>query len=439
MKNNLLHAVTILMLLLMNSGCREISKTRAVFDVDSCKLQMQQEINELKQLKEQQQITDINYRTRSSALLQKHIDSLLKLAVSDDSVPAAAAGITTSEGDVYVGARGLRKLGREEEVQINDLFHVGSNGKAMTATLIGILVEKGLLSWDSEPEVVLGIDKTSREGGVLTLTHLLTHTGGIPLHIPWRIKYFVRVPKFNEDIQTKRCHFAQWLLPQCNKVGEFLYSNFGYVIAATMAESVTGKSWERLIEEYVFEPLEIDTFIGGWPASADIYQPWGHHDKWWLAEWFSPIGAVYPHPPKGLKLNPLLRPAGDVSMSIPDYMKFLREHLRGLNGESGLLSQEIFEFLHTPMGETRSGCGWGINIDETNSGLTMHGHAGSANTFYMIAHMFPESDFAIAVVANAGSDEAATVCEDLIQAIFTLSIGIGSTITPANNSLNRTT
>ena len=230
---------------------------------------------------------------------------------------------------------------------------------------------------------------------------------------------FDKVPEFEGDVQTQRRQFARWLLPQRKATGKYVYSAAGYLIAAAMAETVTSKSWEVLMEEYLFEPLGVDAVIG-WPASLDRAQPWGHSDISSLAEKGSPQGAVRPHAPDDKwGINLFSRPAGDVSMSIAHYMRFLREHLRGLKGQSSLMSQGAFEFLHAPAKETNSACGWGINTNVI-TGLEVHGHAGCAWTFYMIAGVFPENDFAVAVVANAGSGEASAICKDVITAMISL-------------------
>ena len=49
-----------------------------------------------------------------------------------------------------------RVLGQEIPVTVDDRFHIGSDTKAMTATLAGILIDKGQLSWTSTIGDVLG-------------------------------------------------------------------------------------------------------------------------------------------------------------------------------------------------------------------------------------------------------------------------------------------
>ena len=48
-----------------------------------------------------------------------------------------------------IGAVGVRKIGSPEPIRVTDQMHLGSNTKAMTATLIGTLVDEGKLAWGS--------------------------------------------------------------------------------------------------------------------------------------------------------------------------------------------------------------------------------------------------------------------------------------------------
>ena len=56
---------------------------------------------------------------------------------------ALAAALVNSKGLVAVGAVGVRKRGDTTAVTVDDQFHLGSDTKAMTATLIARMVEKG--------------------------------------------------------------------------------------------------------------------------------------------------------------------------------------------------------------------------------------------------------------------------------------------------------
>ena len=64
--------------------------------------------------------------------------------------------------------------------------------------------------------------------------------------------------------------------PPVGPVGEFFYSNLGYVVAGAMAEALTGQSWETLMEDHLFAPLDITSVGFGPPGTLGaVDQPWG--------------------------------------------------------------------------------------------------------------------------------------------------------------------
>src|SRR5690348_12534740 len=55
------------------------------------------------------------------------------------------------------------------------------------------------------------------------------------------------------------------------------YSNVGYVLAGAVLEQLTGRAWEELMRERLFQPLGINTGGFGPPGIADkTEQAWGH-------------------------------------------------------------------------------------------------------------------------------------------------------------------
>ena len=110
------------------------------------------------------------------------VTSRLKPIRQKFGVPAMAAALVTSEGIQFVGAVGVRKRGTEVPVALNDLWHLGSDGKAMTSTLIARLVERGQLKWDSTlaeifPELAPQMNPDFQK---VTLLQLLSHHAGLP-------------------------------------------------------------------------------------------------------------------------------------------------------------------------------------------------------------------------------------------------------------------
>jgi CubicO group peptidase (beta-lactamase class C family) len=201
----------------------------------------------------------------------------------------------------------------------------------MTATLAGILVERGLIEWDTPARDVLSIEQAHPD---VTLTTLLTHAAGVrPLEEDEEIAELDLQPGSPTEQRLAASRILLADAPAFAPGTAHRYSNGGYAIAATMLELVADTPWETLMTTEIFDPLGMDAGHG-WPA-----QPWGHREE---------NGRLRPQDPDGpYRLGPETAPAGDVNASIRSYGEFVQMHLRGLRRTDGLVSAGMFRHLHT--------------------------------------------------------------------------------------------
>jgi CubicO group peptidase (beta-lactamase class C family) len=313
------------------------------------------------------------------------------------------------------GVAGVRRAGVAGPVTIKDRFQLGSNTKAITAALIATLVEAGKLSWttttgDVFPEIR---DSMSPAFRGVTVEQLLSHHAGISAFKDTDDEDFKKLPRFKGTPVERRLAFTAWVLrgsPVVPPGTKAVYSNGGYTIAGAIAERVTGESWESLIRERIFRPLNINgTFA--WSDSPDIDQPWGHHET---------RSGVKPVDPRdsGERLPAIIWPAGAVEVSLDDYARFLQLNLRGLEGrDTPLLRAETIKRLHTsPVTPGDNfGLGWGIQEFE---GAPARAHVGSAGAFYAVTILQPTRDLAVAVFANAGGERADKATKEALKALI---------------------
>jgi CubicO group peptidase (beta-lactamase class C family) len=319
------------------------------------------------------------------------LQSLVNQTHSAQGLPGLAAAIISSD-KIQVGVAGIRKVGAPDLISESDRFHLGSNTKAMTSTLAATLVDSGVIAWDSTlagvfPDLAAAMRPEYQS---VTLAQLLTHRGGIiALTDPADI---ATVPAALLAPNASRTALTQWLLQQPPAVaaGTALYSNGGYAIAAAMLERKAGQSYEALLNIMVLQPLGI-TPAFGWPAAGGATQPWGHElvGTSWVPN--DPDAAANQFPTA-------FTPAGNVSLNIGDYAKFVQSHLRGLRGLSGYLSPQTYTYLHTPQGDFA--LGW---LVKTLNGVITHAHDGSAGTFYALVAIQPSRDRAVVVLCNGYS------------------------------------
>ena len=332
------------------------------------------------------------------------IQYILTKAVNEGKAPGMIAAIISNEGVLEIASAGERKAGSGIEFTTNDLVHLGSCGKAMTATMLATLVAEGKMSWDMKlteaiPDLKNNIHPDLKN---TTLWQLLTHRAGIPSDpIDWHAYA-------DKDIKERRFSILKdnIKLAPAYTDGEFHYSNFGYVVAACMAEQITGLSWETLMRERLFEPLGMTTAGFGDPVkNKSIDQPWGHK-KSWLGNKWKPSRDYYAE---------ALSPAGRVHCSVEDWAKFISLQLPG---GTTFLDRKILNKLIEPNGVYAGG--W-VVFQETEQpwakGIVLV-HGGSNEIWYAAVMVAPAIDRAYVVVTNSCEFGASNVlCVEMTNRI----------------------
>ena len=322
----------------------------------------------------------------------------LESVVKEFEIPGMVAAVIRDGKVTALGAAGVRKQGDETPITVDDLMHLGSCTKAMTGTLIAELIadEKIDLDWDTTIGDVLTDLKDDIHGDYhdVTMKQLLSHCGGLPANETGRSKLTTK------KIHNQRLRSIRKTLKAAppNKAGEFLYSNMSYIVAGTMIETITGKSWEELITERLFKPLGMDSAGFGPPGKRNkVEQPWGHvfqSDQFW--------------PLQGDNV-PVLGPAGRVHCTISDWAKFVSLHTASDKRPPKLLDVATIRQLHDPKLTDDYAVGWLVTERAWGKGRVLN-HAGSNNMWYSLVWAGPNADFATVVVANCAGDKAAAAC-----------------------------
>ncbi len=343
-------------------------------------------------------------------------------AVRDEfNFPALAAAVIVEGRLQALGVVGVRKHGSEAKVEQNDPFHLGSCTKAMTGTLIGLLVEEGKLAWDTPLAEYFPAwkDRMHPEYREVTLVHLLSHRAGLP---PMTTAGFAPVSGLQllqirvMDPAAQRNRVAEIVLTRApvNRPGEeTLYSNAGFTIAGAIAESVMGETYEDLLQRLLFKPLGIESAgFGAMGTMGLVDAPWQHLDVGG-SDSFLPVG------PGPLSDNPpFITPAGRVHCSMADWAKYIQCVLAACRGEEGLLAASAVQQLTEPPFGGDYAVGWGI-VERAWGGGNVLVHSGSNGMNYCVVWVAPQKNFAVLVATNRGGDGAAEgldkVCAMMIK------------------------
>jgi CubicO group peptidase (beta-lactamase class C family) len=340
--------------------------------------------------------------------------SLLEKARARHDVPALGLGMIRQDREPFVGVVGVRKRGTDVAVTSTDQWHLGSNTKPLTALLIALLIDEGLLDWGTPLDEIFPdlADKWKADMRKITPAHLLTHTSGLPGTGP--LLAFLLFPGKGPAIRDRE-RIVQSLekVPLTAKPGEkYDYSNLGYVVLGAIIDKRGKAPWEEQLEKKLIQPLGIQEWgLGPLVKKEGLVQPWPHQNN------------GKPAPPDDVMDNPpVMNSAGRVRLSIADYQRFLAETLKLARGEKGLLKPATAQKMFTnpyPV-SPHSLSGWlGFRKEPDAKGLVL-GHDGS-NTFnYCSTVLVPDQNLALCVLTNQGGPDGpgAKACQELQMKIL---------------------
>jgi len=328
----------------------------------------------------------------------ERVEDLLNNIREVSGIPAIAAAIVKDGNIVEFATVGVREFGTQKKVGIDDRFHIGSVTKSMTATVIGKLVEDGVITWATTVESVLPDIPMRKEYRNVTVAQLLHHQGGIQSYSSDEsYRKLARQRHSGTPTEQRSAFLAAVLqLEPAGVPGEItLYANAGYVLAGHIAERLTGKSWEEHIKQHIFEPLGMTNSGFGHPGTASVpNQPLGHG----LAgtEFVPLTDDQHPRMTK-------IAPAGNVHCSVEDLAKYAISHLNGLNGQDSHLRSETIKRLHalpSMVGVQKYASGW--IIESNPNGEISHRHAGTTGSFYAELKLFPDRNAGVVILMNVG-------------------------------------
>jgi CubicO group peptidase (beta-lactamase class C family) len=345
------------------------------------------------------------------SLAWRDLEELLDQVRASSQVPALAAAVVEGDKVIDMAVVGVREAGAPEKARTDDRFHIGSIGKSMTATMIGRLVELGMLDWNLTVGNALDEMEMRDAYRDVTLEQLLQHRAGLPGYQMFEDEEEARLNAVAGSTTERRAAFLRDVLQAepIGPVGTMAYSNAGYVLAGYIAERASGRAWEDLMQEHVFGPMGLKHAGFDMPATrAHPEQPRGHAQEQGKYA-ATALDEDYPW-------DAFIAPAGNVHASIGGLARYASQHLEGMRGREGAVRASTFARLHAlPQGaDTGYAAGW--MIQDSDFGI-VHTHGGSAGTFFATVSLYPEHGRAVVVAMNIGP-EGMQLAEDLTDALM---------------------
>jgi CubicO group peptidase (beta-lactamase class C family) len=280
-------------------------------------------------------------------------------------------------------------------------FRLASLTKQFTATLIMQLVEQSKLRLEGKITDYLA-DYPKAAGDKITLHHLLTHTSGIPNYsdLP-DYRTFERNRYRPADLIKK---FSE--LPLTFEPGSaFAYSNSGYILLGTIIEKVTGKSYEKVLQENIFTPLQMHNT--GYDASYKILPKRASgYERW----------------------NLIYQNASYMDMSIPYAAGAMYSTVEDLAlwdqalYTDKLLSASSKTILFTPY-KNDYAYGWGVGkkqVGQLKDSIEVMNHQGAVNGFTTLLIRIPTNKQLVVLLDNTGSAHLSAMQNNIIKILHNL-------------------
>lgn len=344
--------------------------------------------------------------------LPARIDSYLVEQVRTSGIPGLTASVVRDGDVIYSGAYGVLKLGEDEELTPEHVFHFASVSKPFVATAIVQLVEQGKLDLDdpvtrSLPYFSLS-DERFRD---ITIRQMLNHTSGMPDVEDYEWDN----PEFDDGAAERnvRAMASERLLWAPGTAWQ--YSNMAFDTLGDVSAKVSGISFEAYMRTNILEPLGMDHSSFIFPEINEAIRTTGHVGD------PARVSHIYPY-------NRRHAPSSTLNSSVLDMSSWMLVNLnRGELDGHRILRAESHDLLWTPTTEKPAitvplrralqiGLSWAIG---EYAGHRTVFHGGRDTGFRSYVLLLPDDGIGIVVASNWDQTDTPTLARGILDLVLT--------------------
>lgn len=302
---------------------------------------------------------------------------------------------------IYKDAYGLANREWNIPNATDTKFMIGSISKPITATLLLLLVQKGLVGLDKTIEDYLP-DFKNKPAAKVTIKQLLNHTSGIPNYDIIK-DFFPRISRqsFSREDYLKIYKDSALAFEPGSR---YLYSSWGYFTLGYIIEKVTGKTYEQAMRDEIFDKLKM-TNSGSYLHTQIVAKRATGYD-YGLGNYTS----------ADFRDQSNTMGTGDIYTTVEDLFTF---HMALANNT--LLNKELTKEMFTPgMRPARYGYGW-FNQNfryTTTDSITANYHLGSTEGFIAFMIRIPETNSMAVILCNSAPTDFFGIIKDLLKVLY---------------------
>ena len=301
---------------------------------------------------------------------------------------------------IYKDAFGLANREWNVPNTTHTKFMIGSISKPLTATLVLILVQKGLIGLDKTIQDYLPAF-TNKPAAKVTIRQLLNHTSGIPNYDIIK-DFFSRISRqnFSRDDYLKIYLDSALAFEPGTR---YLYSSWGYFTLGYIVEKVTGKSYDQAMREEIFKKTGMQ-HSGSYLHTQIVPERASGYDY----GFGNYMGADFRDQSNTMG-------TGDVYSTVEDLFKF---HM-ALAGGSLLNKAWTNEMFAPGTRPARYGLGWfnqNFKYTPTDS-VTVNYHLGSTEGFIAFFIRIPGTNSMAVILCNSAPTDFFGIIKNLLRVL----------------------
>jgi CubicO group peptidase (beta-lactamase class C family) len=330
----------------------------------------------------------------------------------DQHAPGAAVAVVRGGELIFARGFGLANVAEKTPVTPETRFFIGSTTKAFTATLVGMLVDEGVMRWDDPadrhlPYFTLALDSDDPAARA-TLRDLLSHRTGFP-----RMSLLLANGVLSPEEILRQASQAE---PFSRFRQRFHYNNEQYLAAGWAAAAAAGRPWDELTRSRILDPLGMtstETSARRARAMPDLAHGY---------TWQKDTGTSEEPGQNARAINSLdtIAPAGSISSTALDMAKWVRFLLaRGEVNGTPLIRAETLAETWTRQIAVNANVGYGMGWmlrEWRGQPLILHG--GNVPGHSAMVALLPESELGIVVLVNQNASLLGDIAVNLVPSLL---------------------
>jgi CubicO group peptidase (beta-lactamase class C family) len=339
-----------------------------------------------------------------AAELEAFVDGMVKDAMAREHIAGVTVSVVQNGQVVLKKGYGFADLAPRKPVDPDrTLFRVGSISKTFTWIALMKEVEAGRVRLDAPVNLYLPEKVRVRDDGYqrdVAVWNLMDHSPGFEDRALGHLfeNDADRVRPLDLYLRQERPGrvFAPGVVSS--------YSNYGAALAGQAVSYVTGKPFERLVEDEIFTPLGMNrtTFREPRPLKRGLPEPMPAALAADVSDGYRWVNGGFER--RGFEYIGQIAPAGSVSSTAGDMARYMITLLNGgqLNGVS-IYGPRAAKAFRTPLRPTAQGInGWahGFMIYDLPGGYRGFGHGGDTIFFHSNLVTIPALNLGIFISTN---------------------------------------